>query len=163
MPDRLFAEINPAALAWAREVRGMPVDVAASRIGVTPERLTQFEGGVSRPTISQLRNIGRVYRKPTAFFYRTALPAEPEPPTDFRRSRASSTDLSPELRDAITRARERRADASELAESLSQAIQTFSLRASVGSDPERLASRIRERLGVTLAEQLKLREQYVAL
>jgi DNA-binding XRE family transcriptional regulator len=111
MFDRIRSQIQPAALVWAREVRGMPQGVAPKKIGVSVEHLHAFEKGEMQPTLGQLRDIGRVYRKPTAFFYSQALPHKPNQPTDFRRLPEAETGLSPELRDAITRAKQRQKDA----------------------------------------------------
>jgi transcriptional regulator with XRE-family HTH domain len=60
----------------------MPLEVAADRLGIDSERLKAWESGSERPTISQLRHVGNLYRRPLAAFY------YPTPPK-----------LSPKLRD----------------------------------------------------------------
>ncbi|MBA2683602.1 MAG: ImmA/IrrE family metallo-endopeptidase [Chthoniobacterales bacterium] len=163
MSDRTVARINPATLVWAREVRGMPGEVAARRIGVSAARLAELEDGASQPTLNQLRSIGRVYRKPSAFFYTSELPPKPEQPRDFRRLPDADTGLSPELRDAIARSRQRREDALDLAVLLEQPRNAFGVVATIEAAPEDLADRIRARVGIGLNEQLTWREQYAAL
>jgi Zn-dependent peptidase ImmA (M78 family) len=148
---------------WAREVRGMPQDIAAGKLGVSVERLAAFEAGVRQPTVGQLRTIGRVYRKPTAFFYLADLPDRPEKPRDFRRLPDVDDGLSPELRDAISRSQQRRADALELQRLLDQRPAALDVAGTLEDKPRELAKRIRQRTGVALAEQLTWREQYAAL
>ena len=82
MVEIILAKINATALIWAREVIGMPLEVASSKIGVKVERLQAFEAGTVLPTVNQLRKIGRVYKKPAAFFYQSNLPEKPRPLED---------------------------------------------------------------------------------
>ena len=55
----------------------MDLAVVALRAKVDPDRLREWEEGVSHPTIAQLRNLATIYRRPLAVFYL------PEPPRDF--------------------------------------------------------------------------------
>ncbi len=86
MARRVAALANPALLRWARSNSGFTPDEVARKIRVAPERIDAWETGAAHPTISQLRNLGRVYRRPIAVFY---LPEPPGPGpkmlTDYRR------------------------------------------------------------------------------
>lgn len=163
MPERLFARINPVALVWAREVRGMPPEVAAAKISVALARLQSFESGEEYPTVIQLRKIGRIYRKPTAFFYITRLPQKPARLEDFRSFPDVFVEESPELVDAVTRSREQRLDAIELSFLLGRSIPDFGVSATLETPPERLAFEIRQRLAVDITTQETWREPYKAL
>jgi transcriptional regulator with XRE-family HTH domain len=68
MAEHLLAQVNSQVLIWAREVLGIPLHVAAQKIGVTARRLQEFESGRTLPTIRQLRTIAKIYRRPTAFW-----------------------------------------------------------------------------------------------
>jgi Zn-dependent peptidase ImmA (M78 family)/DNA-binding XRE family transcriptional regulator len=162
-PQQIIANINPAALVWARQVRGMPLEIAAKKIGVTPERLESFESGQTAPTIKQLLKIGRVYRKPAAFFYLLELPEKPEGLHDYRRLIEAAATPSPELLDAVARARERRLDAIELNALLDRQMPIFKLSASRETRPAALAGEIRRVLRISLQEQKSWREPYNAL
>jgi len=163
MAKRLEARINSKALIWAREVIGMPLEVAASKIGVNIQRLQAFEEGELYPTINQLRTIGRVYRKPAPFFYLTTLPEKPERLSDFRLLPDSESEQCPELIDAVNRVRERHDDAMELITMLEYEIPKFELSADRNTSPLRLASSIRNLLGVSFDTQFNWREPYTAL
>ena len=163
MPERIRARINPAALVWSREVLGMPLDIAAAKIGISVDRLRVFESGEDLPTVIQLRNIGRVYKKPTAFFYLTRFPEKPDRLQDFRSFPGVSLGQSPELIDAVSRARERRLDAIELTVSLDRPIPDLGIVATADVPSERVASEIRQRLGIDLSIQQSWREAYTAL
>ena len=67
-------EINPKVLVWARENARLRLKEAAHRIGVTPDRLIDWENSGLRHTVRQLQLIGKAYGRPSAFLYRKNLP-----------------------------------------------------------------------------------------
>ena len=83
MPKRT-ANINPEILVWARKTVKLSVDLAAHKIGVTPERLYAWEVGDDNPTIKQLYKIADVYKRPFALFYFPEPPKHFKPLKDFR-------------------------------------------------------------------------------
>lgn len=163
MPVRLHASVIPAALVWGREVLGMPLEVAATKIGVSPNRLQEFESGSTPPTVIQLRAIAKVYRRPSAFFYLETLPPMPERIGDFRALPDRDDGEDPELWDAVETAQERRRSAIELASLLGQEVPDYSVRATLGEPSAEIAGRIRDRLGIPLETQRTWREPYKVL
>lgn len=164
MPSRILASINPATLAWVREGIGIPSHIAAARIGVSPERLEAFERGTAQPTIGQLRTIGRVYKRPAAFFYLANLPERNPPLPDYRRlPNAEDLEQLPELVDAIEAARIRRLAALELTRSLGRDLPVLGVHVGMEDSPQEIAQRLRERLGITLGDQRAVREKYRVL
>ena len=151
------AIVEPTVLRWARESRGLSVEVAAKRIGVKPERLNAWEESSSdlRPTVRQLRTAASVYQRPLGLFFLPDPPTEDETVRDFRRLSEPpfSEEHSPALRLELRLARERRLDAVELAEQLGFQPPRLSIRANLRTDPDRLAARIRSKLGVTASVQ----------
>jgi len=69
MPNRIEAEINPKLLVWARNSVGLPIDDLAKKINTSAKKIEDWETGLSKPTISQLRNIAKVLKRPIAIFY----------------------------------------------------------------------------------------------
>ncbi len=62
------------------------------------ERLTEWEEGRLRPTVTQLRKAANVYKRPLAVFFLPRPPAQPQPLHDFRRfPDREHAHLSPEL------------------------------------------------------------------
>src|ERR1700755_2759554 len=72
------ALVKPELLIWARESANLSLDDAAAKTQLTLARLTEWEAGISRPTIAQLRTLGRVYHRPITIFYL------PHPPKTFK-------------------------------------------------------------------------------
>lgn len=144
--------MNPDLLVWAREKAGFHASVAARKLHVEEAELLRWEAGEARPTIVQLRKAAEVYRRPLALFFL------PEPPRgintlhDYRLHAGQEAGLlSPELSAALQTARERREILLSL---MDEEPDPFPIRAAPEEDPEDVASRIRERLGVTLDQQV---------
>jgi Zn-dependent peptidase ImmA (M78 family)/transcriptional regulator with XRE-family HTH domain len=162
--ERVEATPTPALLIWARESAGMSVDVAAQKAAVKPDKLAEWENGISRPSVSQLRKLAGVYRRPLAAFYLAEPPRRFQVMHDFRRPSSSSVtpERSPTLAYEIRRAFDRREWALELTQSLDETPVVFSARADLGEDVEVVANRIREALSVNIRDQFNWASAYEA-
>ena len=161
---RVRALINPELLVWAREDVGLTVEAAAKKIPVKQERLVAWESGELRPTIKQLRKLAQAYKRPLAVFYLPGPPKKFQAMRDFRRLPGEVAGIeSPALRLEIRRARFRREIALELYRELGEEPPTFSLSARLDEDPEEVAMRMRELLGISMEEQSSWRDPYVAI
>lgn len=145
---RIEASANPSVLIWARRMAGLEVSEAARRAHVKPERVECWERGERRPSLTQLRNLANIYKRPLAVFFLETPPPDEAPPNDYRRFDPQATEpLSPEIRVAIRDARSRRGAAIELIEELGESLPDFSLRADLRDDPEEVGAHLRGALG----------------
>jgi Zn-dependent peptidase ImmA (M78 family)/transcriptional regulator with XRE-family HTH domain len=154
MAARIKALVEPAMLVWARETASLSQEVAAHAFGVPVERIQEWERGDDSPTVNQLRRMAERYKRPLSVFYL------PEPPQgfnvlrDFRRlPGAADPRFSPQLAYEVRAAYERRLVALDVLESIGEAPVQLDLRARPRDDPEVVGTRLRERLGVTFAQQ----------
>lgn len=133
----------------------MSVEVAADKAGVKVENLASWEAGTSRPSIPQLRKLAFIYRRPLAAFYLAEPPTRFEIMHDFRRlsTRNIPAESSPKLAFEIRRAYDRREWALELMTNIDESPRPFQATATLRDDVEEVASRLREAIGVTIAEQ----------
>jgi Zn-dependent peptidase ImmA (M78 family)/transcriptional regulator with XRE-family HTH domain len=155
MAKSVEAIVAPELLVWARERAGLEIRVAAKKGQIEPERLASWERGEGRPTIAQLRRLGRVYKRPLAVFYLPRPPKGFDPLHDFRRLPGSRVrGQSPELVYEIRRAQERRDLALELYGTTEGDLPPFGIGGSTRGDPEELAAAIREFLGINYDEQV---------
>lgn len=155
------ALINPELLLWARDTSGLTIEEAASRIKVSAARLQEWESGESRPTVKQLREAARVYKRPFAAFYLPEPPKGFRVPHDYRTvGDSGSVRMSPELMFALRRARFLREVALELEKDSEH--QTFDLlgAASINDDIEGVAYRVRTTLGVEVSAQIQWTGRY---
>lgn len=158
MARRQTVSVKPELLLWARNTAGFTVEEAARRIGVKAERLASWEAGEAAPTPTQLRNAAYAYKRPLGAFFLPEVPAEPQPPHDFRRLYGEEPPPpSPSLLLELRRARRRRVLALRLYQELDLEAQPFPLRADIDSDPEAVAERVRDWLRIPLEDQMRWR------
>jgi len=158
-----IAHVKGELLRWARESIGMDISSAAAAAGISPERLEAWElSDDEKPTIPQLRELARVYKRPLAAFYLPEPPTDFMVPHDFRKLPGDTpAPYSPQLRTELRKAQFRRQTAIELADEIPTA--AFVGSASITAPPEVLSTEIRRLLNVTLEEQFAWTDFYDAL
>jgi Zn-dependent peptidase ImmA (M78 family) len=138
---------NPKVLIWARRMAGLELEDAARKAGVKAERLAAWEQAELRPTITQLRKLSNIYKRPLALFFLNEPPADEAAPTDFRRFDPDAGEpLSPALRLAMREARSRREAAFDLFQDLDEEPPQFKLTAKLSDNPEQVGERLRKAL-----------------
>lgn len=154
------ALINPQILAWARESAGFYIEEAAKKVPIEPEKLRSCEIGTERLTVSQLRKLCNVYKRPLAFFY---LPHPPQPenlPKDFRRLKKDEDEkLSPNLLLEIRRAKYRREVALDLFKELEIEIPKLRIKATLTDNVYEVGKNVRKLLRVSLKQQEKIKKE----
>ena len=150
--------INPAMLRWARERAGYSIEDVAGRRRVPPERVREWETGVSYPTWRQLEHLSyRDYHRATTFFFLNDPPAETAVGAEFRRlPSATLEDLHPDTLYAIRQARVRQSDLAILigARGAGEKHILRDLRDQANpNDPIGLAETVREYLEIGLEDQ----------
>lgn len=109
MTASVRAKVKPALLTWARESAGYSLAEAAKRLGVSEERIAEWENSERAPTVGQLQNMADAYKRPLSVFYLQQIPKRFQPMRDFRRMPgAGLRRFSPELALEIRLAQQRR-------------------------------------------------------
>ena len=119
MARTLTALVQPDVLRWARESIGLSPQAAARKIKLSDDTLVeQWEDGIALPTIPQLRDAARVYKRPLAVLFLSRPPdGSFDVMHDFRRLPDAEARLwSPELHGEYRRANDQRDVVLELAE-----------------------------------------------
>jgi len=73
------APITPELLVWAREKAGLTIGEAV--VPEFAEKLSEWEEGKSKPTISQAEKLAEIYKVPFAAFFLPKPPKKPKPLT----------------------------------------------------------------------------------
>ncbi|HLX00333.1 MAG TPA: XRE family transcriptional regulator [Candidatus Acidoferrales bacterium] len=163
-PKSAIALPNPTLLVWARESLKLDQEAAAKKLRIKVERIVSWESGTSKPTLSQLRKMADLYKRPLAVFYLPERPKDFQPLRDFRRaSLGLNASLTPNLVLAIRRARDRRDWALELYDALGEGPPEFggSLKSDIATDDA--ASAVRKTLGIKFEVQTQWATAYDAL
>jgi len=155
---------NHNILHWARKNVGYSVDEVADKMYKETEVINSWENGDDVPTFKQLSKLSKIYHYPSAFFFAEEVPEDEPLPSDYRTMPDRDIENFPEIKFEIKDAHERREIALELIQRLDIPLPEFDLKCSVDDDPEEVALKIREYLGVTIKKQLKWKkDKYVAL
>ncbi len=83
MADKAY--ITPNVLKWARESARMSVEIAATKVSVSPDKLKEWEDGLSQPTIRQAQTLAKAYKRSFALFFLPEIPRDFQPLQDFRK------------------------------------------------------------------------------
>jgi Zn-dependent peptidase ImmA (M78 family) len=157
---RAEANPTPSVLTWARTSSGLSPDDAAKKIGIHTWKLLAWEAGTEKPTFTQLRKAGAVYKRPIAAFYLQEPPKGFSAMRDFRRR--SGTDpsiVSPGLTQEIRKAHDRREWALELMAQLDDRPREIKDRLRLTEDIEEAATQIRNLLDITVDSQSQWKGQ----
>ncbi|MEO5368614.1 MAG: XRE family transcriptional regulator [Magnetococcus sp. DMHC-1] len=153
MTARQEAHINPEVIAWARKTSRLSIEEAARKIGRTSEDILAWENGEKLPTLAQARKAAEVYKRPLALFY------FPKPPKDFsvlkdyrRVPEGESEEFTPELAYLIRQTQNRQEWMREFL--MAARVQPLGFVGSTNTkeEPIKLASKIRQAVGVTSEE-----------
>ena len=163
MKGRLEALVNRHMLGLARKQSGLDLEVAARRLHINKDKLSDWEEGKARPTIRQAIKLAAVYHRPLSYFYLREAPRDfTVAITDFRRTRGSRPrKRSPALMWEHRRAQLRREIMLDLEEAGAKAFGYLGS-ISVDADAEVVAHQIRDWLGVSWATQSSWKDNSTA-
>ena len=142
------APVNPGLLRWARERSGIARGTLAARF----EKLPEWEGGQTKPTLKQVEAFARAVHVPVGYLFLSEPPDEAVPIPDFRTFAVHElTRPSPNLLDTIYTCQERQSWYREFVRIAGQPELDFVGSATIRASPETVAAEMRETLGFDLA------------
>ena len=150
MAKRIFANVKPQILVWARNSAGLSVEAAAVAMKVQAELVEKWESDDdTRPSIPQLRKLAALYKRPLAAFYLQEVPLQFKVLSDLRRlTPGVDRTYSPALVHEIRVAHQRRELALEMRKDLDESAESFGLR--LGNlPPEEAGEEIRKFLNIS--------------
>lgn len=149
MTTVLCTKSNPDVIKWSRTSLNIDAQRAASVANVDVERLNQIESGIRSPTLTELRKLANLYKRPIATFFLPAPPPAISEPRDFRTRKGP---LTRETHLSIRRARAVQYFIRLFEAPTEQRFWPFN------RDPVQAARMAREWLGLTDEKQLGIRE-----
>ncbi|HVS75244.1 MAG TPA: XRE family transcriptional regulator [Candidatus Acidoferrales bacterium] len=154
--------VHPLVLKWARESSGATVEDAAKRAKVPSGIFAKWENKGTALSLTQARGLAAYFRRPLAAFLLSEPPPEPPMPRDFRTLPHAKDRFERDTRFAIRKARRLQTVAGELMQSLERDTSPPFEGAKVSDDPAAVASRERDRLGVSLDQQQDWQNEWEA-
>jgi Zn-dependent peptidase ImmA (M78 family)/transcriptional regulator with XRE-family HTH domain len=142
---KLTIDIAPGVLAWARETMGLPLEVAAKRLGIKADTLAAMEAGSKPITMAKIRQMAKHYDRPLIAFFLPEPPREEETLADFRViQEGESRAWSPALNRAYRRAVGQREVMVDLAAEGEEPIAEIDFHLDMGTNSETAGQRVRE-------------------
>ncbi|MDE0610804.1 MAG: XRE family transcriptional regulator [Anaerolineaceae bacterium] len=162
------AIINPELLVWGRETIGYDQELAAKKIGVTLQKIADWEDGEKRPTVKQLIKAANVYKRPFASFYFSSPPTHWDEPYDKLEDwrtlpDAESSKKSPGLILELREAARRREILLNLSMETGENPERFKLPRFQKETPRSLAIRVRKILRTPIEDQFTCASDLMAL
>ncbi len=146
--------VSAAVLVWARQESGYSTERVAKRLGVAPERLTEWEQAGGQPTMRQIEALAAFYRRPLSLFFQPKPPALPPLAAEYRRLPGIVPGQeSPEMRFAVRKMSSRRETMLQLLVELGESTPVFDLIAHLAESPASVAERLRAALTVNPDQQ----------
>lgn len=130
MPNKLKARINNKILKWARTECNMTEEYVCEKLKIPISTLESWEIGEEKPTITELRELAKIYRQLLAVFYMSNEPISTKQKfTDYRTMYNNNeiSEMSPELTFEIREAIYNRNNMIELKEELKEEIVDFDI------------------------------------
>lgn len=153
--------IEPSVLIWARKSAGYDAEEVARALGLKRDKISRWELGEEKPTVSKLERLAEKYKRPLAVFFLPKPPEEKPLPKDFRTLHGKKLPFSPKTRLAMRRAFRLQSLAKDLMENLG-----YMPGAKIGTinrnAPENEAIKARKALGIDIQQQFAWRNAYEA-
>ena len=160
--------INPKTLKWARESANISVEEVAFRMKKATEIVQSWEGeGAHSITYVQLEKLAyEIYKRPIAIFFFPDSPTEVDPKSSFRTLPPSELDdLPPTFFKLFRDAQAMQINLEELNDGTNQTQKKIfrDLSFSHGDNVQKIATAVRDYLGISLETQLHWKNMSTAL
>jgi transcriptional regulator with XRE-family HTH domain len=155
-------QVDPARLKSLRTRLGIPLDAAAKRVNIAETTLAKWESEWATLPIETLQKVARSYKRNWYVFLLEDEIGKPAIPHDFRRRRDAAANLGSDSLVAIDEAWLRLDKIEAVNEGQSVSPITQRLRISKDSDPEEVAARFRQKLGLAETFPAPVSDAYAA-
>ncbi len=146
------AYITPNILKWARESARMSLEVAAAKVSVSTDRLSEWENGENQPTIRQAQLLAKAYKRPFSILFLPDIPRDFQPLQDFRKN--GSTPLSTSSIFIIREVQQKQTWISETNEENGEPKLPFVGKYSINDSPKEIANDILQTLDIDAGNYL---------
>jgi len=156
----ITVEVNPEVLEWLRESSGWKIEEVSKRLGISSETILDFETGKKSPTLTQLREMAALFKRPLASFF-LPKPKQDKPlPKDYRflPNRTGIFDKKTIL--AIRRSRSLQSIGKELSINIRYETETKAEKVKLSEDPDAIARKYRDLFELSFEKQRKFKDAY---
>ncbi len=156
MKETIHIKVDHQVLVWARESLAISRNQAAEKTGVSAKRLSQLEGGEKQPTLDELKEFSKAYKRTVATLLLKKQPKEKPIPHDRRTVDSKNIDRFHEK--SIMAVRKARALAQsylELKQEMGSTPAKLNFFASIQENPKTVAIKLRRLLRFDELREIK--------
>lgn len=156
MQENINIAVNHKVLVWAREAIVLNRTNTSEKTGISTKRLIQLEEGEKQPTLAELKELSKAYKRTIATLLLKTPPQEKPLPADRRT--VNSTDLGNFHEKTIMAVRKARAlvvSLIELKQDAGIAIPLFKYKATLQDNPAELANELRKEINLDQIRQFE--------
>jgi Zn-dependent peptidase ImmA (M78 family) len=160
MAHSFKVEVSPEVFRWLRESSGWTAEEVAKRLETSAEVIRAIGEGERQPTLRQLKELSKAYRRPLASFFLSKPFHELPLPKDYRMLSEKEDKFDEKTIYVIRKARSLQKIMNELSENIKYSTTPMVERAGLDDDPGRLAGEYRKLLNLSEEHQRKARTPY---
>jgi len=161
MPKKsLSVEIKPDVFIWLRESAGWSQEEIAKRLNTSIENIKKIENAEKQPTIKQLNELSKIYKRPVAAFFLDEPKSEKPKPKDYRLLPNKKGKFDKKTLLVLRKARRMQDLCRELSININYETKPKIKKADTSENPEKLAKHYRDLFGITEEKQRKFKSSY---
>jgi len=156
----ITVEVDPEVLKWLRESSGWKIEEVSKRLGTNSETILEFEAGKKPPTLTQLGEMSKLFKRPIASFF-LSKPKQNKPlPKDYRFLPNKTGIFDKKTILAIRKSRSLQSISRELSVNIRYETQTKAEKVKLSEDPDAIARKYRELFDLSFEKQRKFKDAY---
>jgi Zn-dependent peptidase ImmA (M78 family) len=160
MMRSLIVEVNPKVLKWLRESSGWGIDELSKRLETTPDIILEFETGKRSPTLTQLKEMAVLFKRPLASFFLSEAKQDKPLPKDYRFLPNKKGIFERKTTLAIRRARNLQNISKELSINIRYETKAKVEKVKISDNPDVIAKKYREIFDLSFEKQRKFKDAY---
>jgi Zn-dependent peptidase ImmA (M78 family) len=160
MPKSIKVEINPKVFKWLREISGWTIEEVSVRLRTSIEAIESIESGEKPPTLWQLKELSKAYKRPLASFFLSKPLRQPPMPKDYRMIPDKKDTFDRKTIYAIRRARSLQDIGHDLLKNIEHDTEPEIRSVTIRRDPEKLAAEYRTKFNLSEERQRRFRNAY---
>lgn len=160
MARKISVEVIPEVLTWLRESSGSSIGEVSKRLRTTSDTILEFETGKKSPTLVQLKELSKLYKRPLASFF-LSKPKEEKPlPNDYRFLPGRTDIFDKKTILAIRKSRSLQGISRELSLNIRYETAPKVRKVVLTDNPELIAAEYRKLFDLNLETQRKIKDAY---
>lgn len=161
MPKKsLSVEVKPEIFKWLRESSGWTIEEIAKRLNTSNQNIHKIEIGEKKPTIRQLKELSKMYKRPIASFFLNEPKQEKPKPKDYRMLPNKVNQFDKKTIYVLRKARRMQELSRELSLYINYDTKAKIKKVTLSDKPEKVAQHFRELFELSEEKQRKFKTSY---